>query len=304
MPNSPDQIIRLKAFELLKHLKSIYGDNIPRTKLEKGFEYEVRKVPLIGPQGIFKPAVLEDIPLSITTAPIVEGRARPYDDSTTDGFISYKYRGRNPNHHENVGLRKAMAQQTPLIHFHGVVPGIYAAVWPVYIVGDDPQDLTFTVAVDVPKENYQEKENEPLLAMESRRRYQTVETQRRLHQAGFRYKVLKAYESSCAICHLKQPKLLEAAHILPDGHPNGFPVVPNGISLCMIHHGAYDENIVGITPEYKVVINEKVLKEKDGPMLLHGLQEFHEKKLILPHTKRDWPNQEYLEERYQEFKVG
>jgi putative restriction endonuclease len=53
-----------------------------------------------------------------------------------------------------------------------------------------------------------------------------------------------------------------------------------------------------------VVINEKVLKEKDGPMLLHGLQEFHEKKLILPHTKRDWPNQEYLEERYQEFKVG
>lgn len=304
MPPSTDQIIRLKAFDLLKSLQAIYGENIPRSLLEKGFIYESRKVPLIGPQGIFKPAVLNEIPLSITTAPIVEGRPRPYDDSTLEGFISYKYRGTNPNHHENVGLRKAMAQRTPLIHFHGVVPGVYAAVWPVYIVGDNPKKLTFTVAVDLPEQLYVDDENETVLGMESRRRYQTVETQIRLHQAGFRYKVLKAYEGSCSICHLKQTKLLEAAHILPDGHPKGLPVVPNGISLCMIHHGAYDSNIVGITPNYEVVLNAKVLKEKDGPMLLHGLQEFHEKKLVLPSSRQNWPKPEFLEERFQEFKAG
>lgn len=304
MQSIDDQKIRLIAFEFLKHLKGIYGENIPRRLLEKGFIYESRNVPLIGPQGIFKPAVLSEIPLSITTAPIVEGRPRPYDDSTADGFISYKYRGTNPDHHENIGLRKAMKEKTPLIHFHGVVPGIYAAVWPVYIVEDDPSNLTFTVAVDLPEEVYTNHEHEPPIQMETRRRYQTVETQIRLHQSAFRYKVLKAYESSCAICHLKQNKLLEAAHILPDGHPNGLPVVQNGISLCMIHHGAYDSNIVGITPEYKVVLNEKVLKEKDGPMLLHGLQDFHEKKLILPAVKRDWPKPEYLDERFKEFKAG
>jgi putative restriction endonuclease len=304
MTSNLDQLIRLKAFELLKHLKLIHGDNIPRKLLEQGFVYEGQRVHLIGQQGIFKPKILEKIPLSITTAPIVEGRPRPYDDSTADGLISYKYRGTNPNHHENVGLRKAMVQKTPLIHFHGVVPGVYAAVWPVYIVRDNPTTLTFTVAVDLPEQIYVDPEKEPPVEMETRRRYQTVETQIRLHQAGFRYKVLKAYDGSCAICHLKQPKLLEAAHILPDGHPHGLPVVQNGISLCMIHHGAYDSNIVGITPDFKIEINEVVLEEKDGPMLLHGLQEFHAKKLILPLAKRDWPKPEFLEERYQEFKAG
>ena len=53
-----DHQVRLKAFDLLKQLQSIYGDNIPRPLLEKGFEFEGRKVPLIGPQGIFKPAIL------------------------------------------------------------------------------------------------------------------------------------------------------------------------------------------------------------------------------------------------------
>lgn len=304
MSSNLDQQVRLKAFDLLKTLHSVHGDNIPRALLERGFSFEGHKVPLIGPQGIFKPAVLPEIPISITTAPIVEGRPRPYDDSTSDGFISYKYRGNNPDHHENVGLRKAMIQKIPLIHFHGVVPGVYAAVWPVFIVGDNPKALTFTVAVDLPEQVYVGEEKETIVAMESRRRYQTVETQIRLHQAGFRFKVLKAYESSCSICHLKQPKLLEAAHILPDGHPKGLPVVQNGISLCMIHHGAYDGNIVGITPDYSVEINEVVLDQKDGPMLLHGLQEFHKKKLVLPSSKRDWPKSEFLEERYLEFKAG
>jgi putative restriction endonuclease len=299
-----DNQIRLKAFNFLKNLQSLYGDNIPRALLEKGFLHENRKVPLIGPQGIFKPAVLSEIPVSITTAPVVDGRPRPYEDSSADGFINYKYRGTNPNHHENVGLRKAIETRTPLIHFHGVVPGIYTAVWPVYIVRDNPQTLTFTVAVDEQEQLYAADQSEEVIVMEARRRYQTVETQMRLHQAGFRYKVLKAYQESCAICHLQQPKLLEASHILPDKHPQGLPVVQNGISLCMIHHGAYDNNIVGISPDYSVELNQEILKQKDGPMLLHGLQEFHEKKLILPRSRSEWPKPEFLEERYHEFKAS
>ena len=59
-----DQQVRIKAFEFLRNLQSVYGDNIPRTLLEKGFEYEGRRVPLIGPQGIFKPAILPEIPIT------------------------------------------------------------------------------------------------------------------------------------------------------------------------------------------------------------------------------------------------
>ena len=43
-----------------------------------------------------------------------------------------------------------MTTQTPLIYFHGIVPGAYLAQWPVFIVGDDPTALTFTVAIDDP----------------------------------------------------------------------------------------------------------------------------------------------------------
>ena len=95
---------------------------------------------------------MRSMPLSITTAPIVEGKARPYDDEVTDdGLIVYRYRGTDPMHRENVGLRQAMTTRTPLIYFYGLVPGRYAVAWPAYIVGDDHAHLTFTVAVDEPR---------------------------------------------------------------------------------------------------------------------------------------------------------
>src|SRR3989304_615457 len=45
-----------------------------------------------------------------------------------------------------------------------------------------------------------------------------------MHQQEFR--------QECAICRLRHEELLDAAHILPDGHPRGEPVVPNGLALC------------------------------------------------------------------------
>ena len=41
-----------------------------------------------------------------------------------------------------------MTRRLPLAYFHGVLPGRYVATWPVYIVGDHPENLTFSVAVD------------------------------------------------------------------------------------------------------------------------------------------------------------
>ncbi|MGI8867651.1 MAG: HNH endonuclease [Mycobacteriales bacterium] len=52
-----------------------------------------------------------------------------------------------------------------------------------------------------------------------------------------------AYETRCAVCRIGHRELLDAAHILPDTHPRGEPVVPNGLALCKIHHAAYDRNI-------------------------------------------------------------
>ena len=68
----------------------------------------------------------------------------PYDDSFgSDGLLRYRYRGTDPDHQDNRGLRFAMQQRLPLVYFHGVVPGRYVAAWPVFVVGDDQSGLSF-----------------------------------------------------------------------------------------------------------------------------------------------------------------
>jgi putative restriction endonuclease len=80
-----------------------------RELLAEGFRFDGQRVPLIGPQGIFKPAVLPEMPLTIATVPVIEGRERPYEDEMDEnGLLLYRYRGTDPSHRDNAGLRLAM----------------------------------------------------------------------------------------------------------------------------------------------------------------------------------------------------
>jgi putative restriction endonuclease len=298
-----DMRVRLAAFDFLKEQVRLHGEVLPATMLWEGFPFEGQQVRLKGLQGIFKPAILPELPLSITTAPPDPRRAAPYDDGfSPDGSVLlYRYRGQNPQHHENVGLRRAMQQRRPLIYFHGVVRGEYFAAWPVYIVADEPQALRFHVAVD--DAHYV---SQGLLAVaegteEARREYITVTTRQRLHQRSFRVRVLRAYQERCALCRLKREALLDAAHIIPDTDPLGLPVVQNGLALCKLHHAAFDQHLIGIRPDLVVQVRPDVLAETDGPMLVHGLQGFHERRIAVPRRTEEWPHPNLLQERYRRF---
>ena len=143
------------------------------------------RVPLIGPQGIFKAAVLPDMPISIATAPVREGEPRPYDDGLDEqGLLSYRYRGTDPRHRGNVGLRLAMERRVPLIYLFGVVKGEYMPVWPVFIVDDDPSVLTFEVAIDDRQLGLLSSVAPTDQIAEARRSYVTALTVRRLHQTS------------------------------------------------------------------------------------------------------------------------
>ena len=120
----------MAAFAFLTDQVQRHGEVLPRDVLAAGFQFESQRVPLIGLQGIFKPALM-DLPLSLTSVPPVEGRERPYDDELGHDGLLYRYRGTDPGHRDNIGLRQAMAHQSPLIYLHGVVPGKYMPVWPV-----------------------------------------------------------------------------------------------------------------------------------------------------------------------------
>lgn len=104
-----DALIRHAAFDWLATQVVLHGDVLPRDILPQGLIYQGQRVPLLGPKGIFKPAALDDAPLSITTAP-----NSPYDDAFgTDQLLSYRYRGTDPHHPDNVGLRLAMRRRIP-----------------------------------------------------------------------------------------------------------------------------------------------------------------------------------------------
>lgn len=285
---------RLAAFDWLSRQVEHHGDVLPWSVLLQGSELEGERVPLVSQQGIFKPRLLS-LPLSIRSAV-----GSQYDDAhLPGGQLHYRYRGTDPFHRENQGLREAMRQHVPLVYLHGVVPGRYLASWPVYVVGDDPAGLTFTVQVD--SAAYPLLEPADFELGEARRDYVTSTFRRRLHQRGFRERVLSAYRERCAMCRLRHRELLDAAHIVADRDPGGEPRVSNGLSLCKLHHAAFDNFFITVDPDYRVVVRRDLLEEEDGPMLRHGLQELHGVVIGLPRRVEWRPSREGLEERLGRF---
>jgi putative restriction endonuclease len=181
----------------------------------------------------------------------------------------------------------------------------------VFIVGDDPQGLRFTVALDdsshaggdLAKFAAESAVAESDTGAEARRVYITTTFKARLHQRAFRERVLLAYRSQCALCRLRHEEFLDAAHIVPDAEEDGGePVVPNGLSLCKLHHAAYDKQFLTVRPDYIIEVRQSLLDEEDGPMLLHGLKAMHGQRIALPRSQRQHPDPKRLERRYRLFK--
>ncbi len=263
------------------------------------FAFQGLRIPLMDRQrGIRKPAHMAGA-LSIRTTYTPPGEPPPYEDGVgPEGLQRYKYRGTDPEHPENVALRVALRQRLPLIYFVGVTRGAYLPLYPVLVVAEEPRERQFALALDTAQAAVPVG---PVLE-ESQRRYVERLTRERLHQPVFRARVLEAYGRRCAMCQLRYASLLDAAHILPDGHPRGLPIVPNGLALCKIHHAAFDQDFLGVRPDLVVEVRRDVRGEVDGPMLRHGLQAMDGRRLTVPDERSARPDPSRLEERYEQFR--
>lgn len=158
----------------------------------------------------------------------------------------------------------------------------------------------FVVAVDEGQRRL--PQGSPTEAIEIARRYNGRIVKARHHQPQFRATVLHAYERRCAVCRLPFTELLDAAHIRSDAE-GGAAVVTKGLSLCKIHHGAYDSKIIGISPDCKVHVNEVVLETVDGPTLQHSIKGVHGQSLAqLPRSRNERPDRDLLAERFEQFR--
>ena len=125
----------------------------------------------------------------------------------------------------------------------------------------------------------------------------------RLHQDSFREAVITAYRGRCALSGLREHRLLDAAHIVSDkDEPLGQPVVPNRLPLSKIHHTAFDADLIDIDPDYRVHVSERLLAQRDGPML-EALKQLQGGALHLPSRVGDRPDRERLERRFVRFKA-
>lgn len=243
-------------------------------------------------RGIWNPTAM-DATLSVVSTP-----TGPYDDRhVSGGLFHYAYRA-GSDQGDNRKLRRAYELELPIILLQWLQPGLYASHAPVYVVDDLREQREFLLALDesvrfLPRDL---PEDAP------QRRYAERVVRQRLHQAEFRGRVIHAYRTRCAICELKHGRLLDAAHITPDAAEQGGPLVTNGLSLCKIHHAAFDADLLGISPDYGVHINAQILAERDGPMLKHGLQEMDGRTLALPEARKSWPDRDRLAQRFARFR--
>jgi putative restriction endonuclease len=282
--------VRRSAMAYLADLAERSGGIVTRAELER-FTYRGEQLKLIDQsRGIRNPRQL------VATLSILSQRKGPYDDvETEDGLLRYSYRTGDIDAGDNRKLRRAAELGVPLILLQGIAPGVFVPTFPVYVVADDPPGRFVEIAVD---ENLRYLAASPPTA--DTRAYAERLTKLRLHQPVFRARVIRAYQQACAICRLRHVDLLDAAHIVSDAE-GGQPVVPNGLSMCKIHHAAYDRNIIGVRRDYVVEVRPDVRLETDGPMLRHGIQEVHGWHLELPARAADRPDRDLLERRWRLF---
>jgi putative restriction endonuclease len=93
--------------------------------------------------------------------------------------------------------------------------------------------------------------------------------------------------------------------IVVDAHEQlGQPIIPNGLPLTKIHHAAFDANLVGIDADFRIHVADRLLEIHDGPFLELGLKSIAGTQIVMPRRRADWPDQDRLALRFEQFKTA
>lgn len=284
--------LRAAVFAYLDGLTSSASPYVTREQLAS-FEFSGERLPLISQQGIRKPSGWGTVLSVVSTSRSAD--AGGYDDvELGEGRVLYAYMRDGASYADasNQALRDTAVEARPIVYLIQVAAGLYEPSYPVFV--EEVED-TGVVLSDAPASG----EYADVVDL---RRYAERRQKVRLHQQEFRSRVLFAYEDRCCICRLARRGLLDAAHIVDDAHEEGLAEVSNGLSMCRIHHGAYDQYLIGIRPDRTIEVAPDVLGEVDGPMLQHMLKGIAGQTIQVPRARVAQPSADRLEWKYQRFR--
>ena len=180
---------------------------------------------------------------------------------------------------EAAGANGIAAQVRPVADGREVAVAVTAEYLPWYVnAGASLHDADVDAAsvgdlIDATPEEEQAFLNGSQTPDDVARRVELVQTLRAFREARFRPAVLRAYSYRCAVCQTAL-KLVDAAHIVPVSHPQGIDSVTNGLALCRLHHAAYDTALIGVRPDYRVIVNNAAVRRLIEAQLDSGLAAF------------------------------
>ncbi len=122
-----------------------------------------------------------------------------------------------------------------------------------------------------------------------------IESKKKIRDPGFRRTIMRIYDYTCAVCKLQiltlnGESVTEAAHIIPFSESNSDDV-RNGISLCKLHHWAFDRHLFSVDESYQVVVSD--LMTEQGPTEWK-LATLDGKDILLPNREEFYPAQDAL----------
>ncbi|WP_299301522.1 HNH endonuclease [uncultured Brachybacterium sp.] len=299
LPSIEDLELRNASMNWLRERTRDGELSVHYIELAEGFSFQGVRRPLKDRQRGIHSSRGFGTAWTITTTYREDGRERPYDDAPgPDGLLRYQWQGKDHDHPSNRALRNSMTQKLPMIWFWGVAPGEFRAIFPIFLVAEEQEKHQFVVDLN----DQWETAAVGAESSELVKSYREGTVRQRIHQPVFRQRVIRAYETQCAICGMPRAELLDAAHIVADKEPDGIASVPNGLALCKIHHSAYDHDLLGVSPEYRVVLRDDILEASDGPVYEHGLKDAHGQSLrFLPRRRSLLPDAALLAQRFDNF---
>lgn len=289
--------LRLAAFSYIDELL-MRGPYVTREELRL-FSFDGTPFPLISgsSRGIYKPEGWRTV-MSILSSGTPASKGGYEDEYRDDGTLLYRFMTHSDSTigAYNRALLETCDRQLPLILLQKMESRLFEPFYPVWIEGSNSDGVV--VGGQMPDTEIGEIVG---MAAEIKKRYSAVIGKRRLHQDLFRSQLLFAYGDRCAICNLGRRGLLDAAHIIDDAEDRGEPLIQNGLALCRIHHGAYDQFLIGIRPDLKIDVAADVIAEVDGPMLEHGLKQVNGHTIRVPNSRIMRPDPTNLEWKYAKF---
>lgn len=111
--------------------------------------------------------------------------------------------------------------------------------------------------------------------------------------------VTREYRFTCSISGMNvragKAQLVDACHIIPFNRSNaqnyaGINSITNAITLCPNLHKAFDNHLLAISDDYRVLIKRE-FSEKNSD---YTIKQFENKQLLLPGNREYWPSRESL----------